>query len=133
MRVACKKCAYILESLILKQDEALKDLANKSTRHIAKEHKTDMEQMQKAVAIVMPALLEVMHFQEFMFVPEAETFLLEKLGKERDIVMAALGYDPSEDDEDEEDEEETEDDGVTELDPEPDLSEEPELETKEIS
>lgn len=105
MRTACKMCGYQFESLILDKEMAFKEIEEKSTRHVAQKHPGECKEMQKAVAVIMPALLRVLHFGEFVMVPTDEEFVEARIDKSRDIVMAALGYDPEDMYEEEEEEE----------------------------
>lgn len=114
MRVACTKCAYQFESLIIDRDRAMQEIAEKSTRHVQEKHKALVAEMSQAVQISVVALTTLMHYGEFLMVPEEEDYIQEKLGEAQDIVMSAIGYDSSDDDDGNagEDEYDDDDDGI---------------------
>jgi hypothetical protein len=57
-------------------------------------------EMARAIAISVGAMTTFMHFEEFVVVPEDESKIQEGIAKSQEVVMAAMGFDP-EDDEDE--------------------------------
>lgn len=118
MRAACSKCGYQLESLIIDKSVALQDISKKLNRHLESQHKDMVLAMGSALQTGATALLFVAPFAEFVFVPEEEEYVQEKLQEAKDIVMALLGYDPEveeEEDQDSEDENDDIDVGVIEF------------------
>ena len=83
-----------------------------SCRHVKTKHPAMFQEMSKAIAISVMSLTNFMHVNEFVVVPEDEKMINETVTRDQDIVMAALGYDPGDEDDDEEEEDEEE---ITEL------------------
>ena len=75
-------------------------------------HPAMFQEMSKAIAISVMSLTNFMHVNEFVVVPEDEKMINEMVTRDQDIVMAALGYDPGDEDDEEEEEDEEE---ITEL------------------
>ena len=123
MIILCSKCGERFESLIIDQELAYKEVFNTSCRHVKTKHPAMFAEMAKMVAMCVGAMATFMHFNEFAVVPEDEAKIQEGIVKNQEVVMAAMGFDP-EDDEDEEEDEleggELPDVGVIEL---PDLTE----------
>ena len=104
MTLVCSKCGYQYHNVILDQQVALNDVAKKMNLHLETKHKDEAKAMQVALGQGIAALMMIGPFTEFLFVPEDEKFVREKMAEARGIVMALLGYD--EDDYTEEEEEE---------------------------
>ena len=104
MIILCSKCGKRFESLIIDQNLAFKEISNASLRHIKVDHSAMFHEMSKAIAVSVIAMSTFMHFDEFVIVPEDELKIQEGLGKNQEIVMAAIGFDPDEEEDEEEDE-----------------------------
>jgi len=123
MRISCKLCGWLSESLIIDKEIAFKECVTKNLRHIQQKHEDRMKQFGLALSAAINAFGEWLHFSEFVNVPEEETFIGDKLDNDLEIVMKAMGYDPGEDEE--EDDEDEGDDNDLEEDEEPVIEVEP--------
>jgi hypothetical protein len=110
MIILCSKCGERFESLIIAQELAYKEVFGASCRHVKTKHPAMFAEMARAIAMSVGALTTLMHLDEFVVVPEDEKVVIEAIDKNREIIMAALGYDP-EDDEDEDEIEDEDTDG----------------------
>lgn len=108
MKIICKKCGEIFESLIIDKQLAWNEIFKASGKHVQHRHKAMFEEMQKAVITAVGALTVAMHTEEFCIIPEDEVRLMAIITTSQDVVMAAIGYDPA-NEEDEEFEDEDED------------------------
>lgn len=104
MIVSCSKCGEVFKSLIIDKDIAFQAISKQTTEHVRKVHKNMFEEMHKMVMVCSMAMTTVMHFNEFVSVPEAESYINGVISKGLDTVMAGIGFDAEEDDEDIEDE-----------------------------
>ncbi len=100
MIMLCSKCGTRFESLIVDRELAWKELYTTSAKHIQHRHKGMFEEMQKAVMISITSLTTFMHVSEFCTIPEEEVILQAIVEKAQDIVMAAIGFDPEDDEDD---------------------------------
>ena len=100
MIILCSKCGERFESLIIDQELAYKEVFGASCRHVKTKHPAMFAEMARAIAVSVGALTTFMHFEEFVVVPEDESKIQEGIAKSQEVVMAAMGFDP-EDDEDE--------------------------------
>ena len=122
MRISCKLCGWTSESLIINKEIAFQECVTKNLRHIQQKHEDRMKQFALGLGAAINAFGEWLHFNEFVNVPEEETFIGDKLDNDLGVVMKAMGYDPDEEEEDEEEnddnEEEEDDEPIIEVAPE---------------
>jgi hypothetical protein len=112
MRLICAKCGHVFESLIIDKEIAWQDVSKQSVDHVRKSHRAIAENLAKTVTIASINLAVVAHATEFLVIPEEEEFCQAKVSNAIETVMTAIGFDPSEIEEEEtEDEEETGNDG----------------------
>ena len=114
MRLVCKKCGFMFETLIIDQKIAFNDLGIKSSNHIKFKHPEIFEALAVAIQKCSMALAQLLHFDECIVVPEEEVWILSQLEEAQKVVMMALGFDPEEDDDDEDEDDDEGDDGVGE-------------------
>jgi hypothetical protein len=103
MRASCTKCGYQFESVDIGQERAFKEIEEKSTRHVKQKHGETVSLLSKATMECVVSMARLLHFNEFVIVPEEENFILEQLSEAQDTVMMAIGFDPEEGEEEEED------------------------------
>ena len=101
MRLICAKCGHVFESLIIDKEIAWQDVSKQSVDHVRKSHRAIAENLAKAVTIASINLAVVAHANEFLVIPEEEEFCQAKVSNAIEIVMTAIGFDPSEIEEDE--------------------------------
>jgi hypothetical protein len=116
MRASCTKCGYQFESLDIGQERAFKEIEEKSTRHVKQKHGETVSLLSRATMECVVAMARLLHFNEFVMVPEEEDFILEQLSEAQDMVMMAIGFDPEEGEEEAE-EDDPDDVDTVELEP----------------
>ena len=103
MKVLCSKCGATFDSLIVDRKLALQELERKTIEHVSMHHKPEFAALAKGVQQVSIAMARLLHFGEFVVIPENEGWIIGNLEKLQEICMVALGFDPEDDTEEVED------------------------------
>jgi hypothetical protein len=101
MIIFCSKCEEKFESLIIDRKLAMKELVTKSMDHVRKKHREVFELLAMGIQKASTNLACYMHFDECVMIPEDERFIIEQIDEAQDMVMMAVGFDPTEEEEEE--------------------------------
>ena len=100
MQSSCKFCETMFISLIIDRELAFKQISEKMLEHAKRKHKEEVEQLARQIAMTQVALGQYMAFSKFgKFNTDEESSrwaYTEKVQKCLDIVMAAIGFEPTE-------------------------------------
>lgn len=99
MRVVCSKCGYQFESVIFDRQKALNEIEVKSTRHMKEKHGEEFAVVATAIQTCTIALSRLIHFGEFIVVPEQEDYVKEQLENAEEVIALACGFDEVEEEE----------------------------------
>jgi hypothetical protein len=100
VNISCSICDHPFVSVLLPQENALKEVTENLIKHVMQRHRREWGKVTAAVLKLQLTVAWLFSFDSLATVPLDETWVLAEIEKNQDIVRQLLGFDVAEEEED---------------------------------